>query len=237
MLGEGGGEPAACEFGVNGVGVFFRDYVVTGREVLTHSGNVPASEYQLVLVHGGRTRLVGTDDEVDLRSFRGGEFRAFQSDRDYAFTVDEVGQVWGAAEMDVDDFLRIWPARAGHFWLLEREDVPDTVLTAGGVLSFGPEGVEHVISRKDEHPDKVLVTVVTTAGVFPNEGVARYAATTPIAAVLADARKGLHIAEVPADWVVTVNNVDVGPGQTFEQAHLSGSVKLEWGPREGGGGA
>ena len=224
------------KFLVNGAEIQFRDHVITGREALTRSGNEPASEYQLILLHEGRTKLIGTDDDVDLREVAGGEFRAFEGDRCFSFTVDEVGEVWGAADMEVAEFFAIWPPRAERHWVLERAGVPDTVLTEDGVLSFGPDGVEHVVSRKDDHSEKVLVTVVTTAGVFPAEGFARYPVSTGITVALEDAKTKLHIT-IPPDWVVTVGTTDVNPNQTFQQAHLSGQVKIEWGPREGGGGA
>lgn len=224
------------EYPVNGTDVAFADNIVTGREVLTHSGNVPASEFQLILVRAGRTHLIGTDDEVDLEKERGGAFRAFPSDRSYSFTVDEVGQVWGAVDMEVDEFFRIWPPHQGLHWELERDSEPDTVLSPGGILSFGPEGVEDIVSRKEAHPETVLVTVVTTAGTFPIEGAKRYPVTTQIATVLAEAARKLGIRD-SATWIVTVAGSDVSPGLTFAQAHLMGNVALEWGPREGGGGA
>lgn len=224
------------EYQVNGVGVAFSDGIVTGREVLTHSGNVPASEFQLILVRNGRTHLIGTDDEVDLDKEHGGMFRAFPSDRNYGFTVDEVGQTWGAVDMEVDEFLRIWPPRVGHHWVLERDNEPDTVLMTGGILSFGPEGVEDVVSRKDAHPETVIVTVVTTAGTYPAEGAKRYPTSTRIGDVLVEAARKLDIRD-SSTWIVTVAGRDVNPAFTFSQAHLTGNIALEWGPREGGGGA
>lgn len=221
---------------VNGRNVTFRDHVITGREALTHSGNTPASEYQLIQVFEGRTRLVGTDDELDLREIEGGFLRAFPSDRDWSFTVDEVGQVWGAEEMEVDEFHSIWPAPVGCHWVLERAEEPDTVLVAGGLLSFGPHGVEHVVSRKNEHPDKVLVTVVTTGGTYPAEGAKRYPASTLISAILADAARKLGLKDTQG-WVVTVGGRTLNASQTLAQAGLSGEVALEWGAPEGGGGA
>lgn len=224
------------DYPVNGAIVIFPDDVVTGREVLTRSGNIPASEYQLILVRDRRTHLIGTDDEIDLKRETGGGLRAFRSDRSFSFTVDEVGEVWGAEQMEVDEFLSIWPAPDGHYWVLEGEDGPDTVLLPGGLLSFGPEGVEHLVLRKIVHPHVVFVTVVTTAGTFPAEGAKRYPASTPIAHVLATAAHKLDITD-SAGWVVTVAGRDVKPAQTFAQAGLTGEVVLEWGPREGGGGA
>ncbi len=224
------------EYPVNGTDVEFPEDIVTGQEVLTRSRNVPASEHQLILVRDSRTHLIGTDDEIDLKKDKGGAFHAFRSDRSYSFTVDEVGQVWGAADMEVDEFLSIWPPRQGCHWVLEREDEPDTVLVAGGLLSFGEKGVEDVVSREDRHPDKVLVTVVTTAGTFPAEGAKRYPGSTLIAKALSDAAHKLHLTGTET-WVVTVAGGDVNPSLTFAQAGLSGEVTFEWGPREGGGGA
>ncbi len=221
---------------VNGTDVEFSDDIVTGREALTRSGNIPASEHQLILVHDRRTHLIGTDDEIDLKKNKGGSLRAFLSDRSYGFTVDEIGQVWGAEEMEVDEFISIWPPRDGYHWVLERDDEPDTVLVPGGLLSFGENGVEDVVSRKDAHHDKVLVTVVTTAGTFPAEGAKRYPASTPIAEVLADAARKLKITDTET-WIVTVAGRDVNATLTFAEAGLSGEVALEWGAREGGGGA
>ena len=222
------------DYPVNGRPVHFPDRVVTGREALTHAGLVPASEHQLILVRERRTRLIGTDDDFELDG--GGALRAFEGDRSYTFTVDEVGQVWGAADMEVDEFVSIWPPSAGRHWALERDGEPDTVLAAGGLLSFGPDGVEDVVSRKDAHPDAVLVTVVTTAGTFPAEGVKRYPSAIAIADVLAKAGDRLRLTDT-AGWIVTSANRDIDQHLTFAQAGLAGTVVLEWGPREGGGGA
>ena len=227
---------SGIDYPVNSKDVTFPYDIVTGREVLTRSDNVPASEYQLILVRNRRTHLIETDDEIDLKRESGGVLRAFRSDRSYSFTVDEVSQVWGAEDMEVDEFLLIWPLRDGHHWVLEHEDEPDTVLVPGGLLSFGPNGVEHIVSRNAPHPDKVLVTVVTTAGTFPAEGAKRYPASTQIANVLADAARKLRITDFQT-WIVTVAGRDVSPTLTFAQAGLSGEVALEWGAREGGGGA
>ncbi|OYU71406.1 MAG: hypothetical protein CFE28_16265 [Alphaproteobacteria bacterium PA2] len=223
-------------FPVNGRDVEFPDRVVTGREVLTKSGNVPASEFQLILAHEGRTHLIGTDDDIDLKAQAGGFLRAFPSDRSFSFTIDEVGQVWGEQDMEVDEFLTIWPASNNHDWVLEREDEPDVVLSPGGLLSFGPGGVEHVVSRRADHAQKVLVTVVTTAGTFPAEGFKRYPASALISEILADAKRKLKITDTDT-WIVTVGGTDVDVNLTLAQACLAGEVVLEWGAREGGGGA
>ncbi|TIX34919.1 MAG: hypothetical protein E5V34_04395, partial [Mesorhizobium sp.] len=110
------GRTRGVNYPVNGIDVEFSDNVITGREALTRSGNVPASEHQLILVRDRRTHLIGTDDDIDLKKERGGILRAFLSDRTYGFTVDEVGQVWGTDDIEVDEFLSIWPPLDGHHW-------------------------------------------------------------------------------------------------------------------------
>ncbi len=223
-------------FPVNGQEILFPDWVTTGREALTKSGHVPASEFQLILVREGRTHMIGTDDDIDLKAQAGGLLRAFPSDRSFSFTVNEVGQVWGTQDMEVDEFLTIWPAPADQDWVLEREDEPDTVLAPSGLLSFGGEGVEHVMSRRADHAQKVLVTVVTTAGTFPAEGFKRYSSSTVITHILMQAKHKLKITDTDT-WIVTVDGKDVDVNLSLVQAGLSGEVVLEWGAREGGGGA
>lgn len=229
------GRPIAPTFAVNGTPVRFEDHVITGREALIAAGLVPASEYQLILVQDRRTHLIGTDDAIDLRDRQGGLLRAFLSDRSYSFTLDEIGQVWGTSELEVDELLAIWQPPAGSDWVLEREDTPDIVLRPGGTISFGPHGVEHIVSRPHHGHGKLLVTVFTTSGTFPTQGALRVNAGELIASVLARAAVELHITDTTG-WVAQVDGVDINPQQTFAQAGLSGEVDIEWGAREGGGG-
>ncbi|TAV76226.1 multiubiquitin domain-containing protein [Rhizobium leguminosarum] len=225
----------AREFTVNGQTAYFDDNEVEGRDILNAVGLVPASEYQLILVKDRRTRLIGADTTLNLKKEAGGVLRAFRSDRTFSFTVDEISQLWGVAEMDVDEFLRHWPAPEGKEWVLELENEPDTVLRSGGTLNFEPEGVEDILSRQVK-ASKVLVTVFTTSGTFPAQGALRVDVDEVIATVLERAAKKLKLTST-AGWVVQVDGNDVNPSLTFAQAGLSGEIDLEWGAREGGGGA
>jgi hypothetical protein len=220
---------------VNGTTVRFEDHVVKGREALTAIGLVPASEHQLILIRNRRTRLVGADDPIDLKQEQGGVLRAFASDRAYAFTVDEISQVWGTATLEVDELLTHWEPPAGKDWVLEREDEPDIVLRPGATITFEPQGVEDIVSRPRHGNDKLLVTVITTSGVFPAQGALRVEPAELIANVLARAARKLNLTDT-ADWVAQVNGADINPQYSFVQAGLSGEVDIEWGAREGGGG-
>jgi hypothetical protein len=223
------------EYHVNDCVIDFGDRKLTIREMLTKANLTPASEYQAVLVRDRRTKLLTSDDELDLKKEAGGLLRAFRSDRAFSFTVDEVGQVWGEETMDVDEFLTIWAVPNGHDWVLEKSDEPDIVLRAGGTIAFGPEGVEDIISRPRQNAEKIAVTIFTTSGSYPAQGALRVPPSTVIAHVLAKAAKALSLADT-STWVVTRDGMEIAPSQTFEQAGLHGEVELEWGAPEGGGG-
>lgn len=220
---------------VNGKLIHFDDREVEGRDILNEAGFTPASEHQLILIKNGRTRLIGTDDTFDLKREEGGELSATHSDRTFAFTVNEIGQIWAAPEMSVDDFLTYWPAKSGTEWLLEREDQQDIVLMPGGVLDFDPAGAEDIVSRKIEAHNRILVTIFTTSGTFPSQGALKIDADNKISTLLERAAKKLRLASTDG-WVLQHNGVDVDVSTTFALAGLTGSVDLEWGPREGGGG-
>lgn len=220
---------------VNSSPIRFDDPIVTGREILTAAGLLPASEFVLIQVRKGRTRLITTDDKVDLREAEGA-FRAFSNDRAFAFTVDEVGQIWGSDSIEVDELLAIMRIPEGRDLVLEREDEPDLVLRPGGTLFLGAPGVEDIISRPTQMPGFLQVTVYATAGVFPPEGALRIRSITPVSAVLERAARALELADT-AGWVASVDGRDLNPALSFEQNQLSGIVQIEWSPPEGGGGA
>lgn len=227
----------ATEFPLNGERIAFDDIKVTGREVLTAADLTPASEHQLILVFKGRTHLIEDDDEVDLAAKSGGHFRAFRGDRSYSFTVNEVSQVWGDASLEVKDLLGIVHLPEGHEFVLERTEEHDVVLRADGVVDLDGEGVEHIVSRPAHHrPDTVAVTVLTTAGTYPAEGAVRVPSSTALAEVLSRAADKLEITDTTG-WVPMVGGRDLDRGLSFLQLHLSGEVRIDWGPPEGGGGA
>ncbi|MGO4569974.1 hypothetical protein AB4Z52_34325 [Rhizobium sp. 2YAF20] len=223
------------QYRVNGQMIEFDDHKISGREALNKAHLIPATEFQLILVRDARTKLITTDDEIDFKKEGGGLLRAFRSDRAFSFTVEEIGQVWGEERMDVDEFLSIWSAPSGSEWVLERSDQPDVILRSGGTISFGPKGVEDIVSRPNHGFEKVTVAVFTTSGTFPGQGVLRVKTSTAISAILVQAASALHLADT-SGWIVTVNGQTINQSQTFEQAGLHGDVELEWGAPEGGGG-
>ncbi|WP_039784649.1 multiubiquitin domain-containing protein [Ancylobacter sp. FA202] len=219
---------------VNGQVYGPHDAEQTGRELLTLAGFAPASEYQLILVRANRTRLIGLEDKVNLKAEKGAVFRAFEGDRSYSWTLDEIGQVWGAPTLDVDELTSLFEFSPDNELVLERHDEPDVVLRPGGVISFEEKGVEHIVTRPKK-PDVVLVTVFTTAGIFPAQGAVRARPGELVSTVLERAAKKLKLQDT-STWVVTVDGRTINSGLTFAQNSLSGAVELDWSPPEGGGG-
>lgn len=91
----------------------------------------------------------------------------------------------------------------------------------------------------DQHAHKgeqhVEVQVVTTSGIFPKEGIHRAPANKPVKIVLKQAQKELGIAETEG-WIATVGSTEIDPNKSYAENGLKGVVKIDWGPKEGGGG-
>jgi hypothetical protein len=82
---------------------------------------------------------------------------------------------------------------------------------------------------------QIEVQVVTTSGTFPPEGTVRVPANQPVKVVLKRAQKELEIAETEG-WIVMSNGREIDQNRSYAENGLKDSVKLDWGPREGGGG-
>lgn len=221
---------------LNDAPVTSRDRIVTGREVLTRGGLKPPSDFRLILAAAGRTQLVELDAEIDLRDYQTPRFYALQSDRVFSFTVDEIDQVWGNETIPVDLLVGLIAMPPDRELVLERAGEPDIVLSSGGTVSLAGKAVEHLRRRPKAPHELVEVTVFTTSGTFPEEGALRVPPVTVVKQVLARAAAKLDLTDT-TDWVVTVGGRDINPDRSFTQNSLAGRVELEWGPREGGGGA
>lgn len=222
---------AGAAYSVNGAEVILQDRQPTARDLLIAAGRKPPSEHQLISTGGGRLRFCPHEDRLPDGEHR---FLAFEGDSLFRFTVDEIGQVWGAESAEVRDLLEIFNIEDDHELVLEREGQPDLVLTADGEVQFGPEGVEDLVTRR-RRPDKVLVSVLTTNGVFPAEGVVRVDPDSLVSSVLARAARRLQLSDTE-NWVVTFENRNINPAISFAANGLAGTVTLAWNAPEGGGG-
>lgn len=88
-------------------------------------------------------------------------------------------------------------------------------------------------ARKGEQHIKVVV--VTTSGIYPMEGSDEVPVHQPVKVELEKAQRKLEITDTTG-WIVTVGGKPIEPTQSYADNGLKGSVKLDWGPKEGGGG-
>lgn len=143
-------------FSVNGRDFSADDKVVTGREIRAEAGLVPPSDFILIEVGERSSRSIGLEEKIELEAGRPAVFLAFESDRIYAFTVNERGYEWGAPEIAAADIRRYAVVPDGEDLFLDspadRPIAPeDTVRLAG-------KGTERIISKPKE---KVRIVVNT----------------------------------------------------------------------------
>lgn len=223
---------AAAHYFVNGEPVVLSDPEPTARDLILAAGLRQPSEHLLLSIEAKRIRHCPHEDPLPAGLRR---FRTFEGGQLLAFTLDEISQVWGAEKADVNELLEIFAVGDDYELVIEREGEPDLVLATDGEVEFGPRGVEDLVTRRKK-PGKILVSVLTTNGVFPMEGVARVDPDTLVSAILARAARKLDLTDT-ATWIVTFENRDINPNASFAQNGLSGTVTLAWNAREGGGGA
>lgn len=90
-------------------------------------------------------------------------------------------------------------------------------------------------SPEAPHGSHVEVVIITTSGSYPSNGTERVAANQPVRIELAKAVRELHIVDTTA-WIARVNGTEINPEKSYTQDGLTGTVKIDYGPREGGGG-
>jgi hypothetical protein len=135
-------------FTVNGVRYASHDAVKDGRQLLQTAGFTPASDHVLIEITHPGSKTVGLDEEVDLSAPGREEFRAFLSDRELNFTIDEVGYVWGAPTISEEELHAISQTPAGKELVLDRQDGEDVVIEPGGSVDLGARGTEHLYTEK-----------------------------------------------------------------------------------------
>jgi hypothetical protein len=82
----------------------------------------------------------------------------------------------------------------------------------------------------------VEVTVVTTSGRYPASGTDRNSVNQPVENVLKKAANELHIVST-TNWVARIGGRELDVSKSYVDNGLSGTITIDYGPREGGGGA
>ena len=81
----------------------------------------------------------------------------------------------------------------------------------------------------------VKVAVYTTAGPYPSEGHERVKVTETVGDILSKAGGTLKLTDT-SNWVARVAGNEIDPAKSYESNELKGTVTIQWGPRETGGG-
>jgi len=124
------------------------DGVQDGRKILRNAGFDPADEHILIQVLHPGTLVVGLDEDVELDGPKEKEFRAFLSDRAFAFTIDERGYEWGSSTIIETELRYLGNVPANKVVVLDRHDEPDLVLDEGASLDLDQRGIEHLLTEK-----------------------------------------------------------------------------------------
>jgi hypothetical protein len=88
------------------------------------------------------------------------------------------------------------------------------------------------VEKKENH---LQVAVVTTSGSWPKEGFEEIPIHQKVKIVLKKATDLMHIVSTD-NWVAKVEGREINPENNFEENNLSGTITIDFGPREGGGG-
>lgn len=195
------------KFTINGTAYTVEDALPVGRQLLQTAGLRPPSDYALIRLTFPGSRAVGLDEPVNLDAPGEEAFRAFLSDREFNFTIDEVGYVWGAPLISEEDLRSISAIPAGKELVLDRQDEHDTVIEPGTSVDLAARGTEHIYTEKH------LITVYYKDDPFELER-GRYTG-----AQLSDKFK------VPAGYVLDL----VKPDGDFKEIKPTDSLKIREG--------
>lgn len=136
------------KFTVNGTAYTAQDALPDGRQLLQTAGLRPPSDYALIRLTFPGSRAVGLDETVNLDAPSEEAFRAFLSDREFNFTIDEIGYVWGAPLISEEDLRSISATPAGKELVLDRQGEQDTVIEPGTSVDLAARGTEHIYTEK-----------------------------------------------------------------------------------------
>jgi hypothetical protein len=134
-------------FTVNGVQYTSREPVQDGRQLLQASANIPATDHVLIEVTHPGARVIGLEEEVDLAGSLEKEFWAFLSDREFNFTVNEIGYVWGEPTI-METVLRAITQTPGNYELVLARADGDKVIELGASVDLAKRGTEHIYTEK-----------------------------------------------------------------------------------------
>lgn len=91
-------------------------------------------------------------------------------------------------------------------------------------------------SEKEGNENHLEVAVLTTSGSYPEHGFEKTPSHQKVKVILKKAADKLGIVSTE-NWIAKVQGREINPDLSYDENHLTGKVTIDYGPREGGGGA
>ena len=132
--------------------VELQDPVPTGRQILDDSGFRPVKNFQLIQVFkDGRMEEIGLDETVDLRKPKIERFFIFETDRLFAFEIDDRRVFWGHDKIK-ESTLRFLAGVGKEYsiWRERRGCAEDQLIGTGAYADLTDREVECFFSGKDQ---------------------------------------------------------------------------------------
>ena len=132
--------------------VEIKDPVPTGRQILDSVGIRPAKNYQLIQVFkDGRMEEIGLDETSDLRKPQIERFFVFETDRLFAFEIDDRRVYWGHEKIK-ESTLRFLAGVGKEYsiWRERRGCSEDELIETGSCADLTDREVECFFSGKDK---------------------------------------------------------------------------------------
>lgn len=149
---RGGG--AGIKFFVNGVEQVAADRRQTPRQIIKSTGSVPPDQHVLLGEEDARVKLLDSEELIDLKDGAPRRFLVQESSTLYPYTVDQIGSIWGLAAINEAELRRIHKLSEDKVFVLERQDVPDTMIHDSADVALSPDGSERF--RTEPRPDVVV---------------------------------------------------------------------------------
>lgn len=141
---------------LDGTQIDTNDPILSGRQIRSNAGLVPASDHVLIEIGDRTSRSIGLEEQIELQKGEVIELRSFRSDRVFSLTINERGFEWGADSISAADIRRYAAIPDDQDLLFDSKD--DRVIPDNGMVTLKPKGVERFRSA----PAATVCIIVNT---------------------------------------------------------------------------
>lgn len=123
------------------------DSTPTSEQILSDAGFEPAEDFVLIMRTAHGTRVVSSDDVLDLTGSLK-EFFAFESGVSFELTINGHSIWWGDQKIDIKELRKLGNVPEEDELIWERNDGENEVLSLQGNFEMHERGVEHLKTHK-----------------------------------------------------------------------------------------